>query len=195
MRTGPPSDRQHLESAKSHERRVREGWYEKYCPVKKNGIDIGCSFDPIHDHFDQWDMAFGDGDAVTMDGIASNTYHTVYTSHILEHVWNPLAAIRRWFDILAPEGHLIICVPHRDLYEKRLTLPSRFNDDHKTFWLPSRYEPPNTFSLSHTITDALMGREYELLALTVLNEGWEPFPPEVHSCGEYAIEAIILKLV
>jgi len=172
---------------------VREGWYEKYCPASRNGIDIGCSSDPIHDHFDQWDMAFGDGDAVFMDGIPNNSYHTVYTSHLLEHVWDPIKAIQRWFEILAPGGNMIICVPHRDLYEKRLVLPSRFNGDHKTFWLPNRYEPPCTFSLSGTIMDALLGRPYELLSLTVLNEGWTPLPPEVHSPGEYAIEAIVAK--
>jgi SAM-dependent methyltransferase len=193
MRSGPPKVRKPLETSKSHERRVREGWYEKYCPPDQPGIDIGCADDPVYDHFDQWDMSFGDGDAMLMEGVPAEKYHTVYASHILEHVNDPIVSVRRWYELVRPGGHLIVCVPHRDLYEKRTLLPSKFNDDHKFFWLPDRREPPHTLSLTQTIHDALQTVPYEIISLRVLDHGWIPVPVNKHSDGEYAIEAVIHK--
>jgi predicted SAM-dependent methyltransferase len=198
MRHGPPDNRKWMETRKSHDRRVREGWYDKYCPATENGIDIGCSDDPVHDHFDQWDMQFGDGDAVLMAGLAPETYHTVYTSHILEHVSDPPAALRRWFELVRPGGHLIINVPHRDLYEKRTLLPSIWNPEHASFWLPDRDDPPHTFSLLRTLQDALRGDgvtvDYEIIHVRVLNDNWIPLAAAEPADGEYAIEAVIKKL-
>jgi SAM-dependent methyltransferase len=192
MRTGEPTKRVPLETAKSHERRVREKWYEKYCPPDRPGIDIGCSNDPIFPQFHQWDVEFGDGDATYMAGVPDRSYFTVYTSHVLEHLIDPIIGIRNWFRLVQPGGHLIICLPHRDLYEKSRFLPSRFNRDHKCYWLPSDYEPPCTFSLFHTIRQAIP--EGAIQSFRVLDEGWMPLPPEQHSPGEYAIEAIIRKV-
>lgn len=194
MRSDTPEHRVLLETSKIRARREKEGWFARYCPANRPGIDIGCAGDPVHDSFDQWDVIFGDGDAVWMDGLAAETYHTVYTSHVLEHLADPLVALRRWFELLRPNGHLIVCVPHRDLYEKRRLLPSRFNPDHKSFWLPDRFEPPHTLSLFHTLADALAGEPYQWCLLRVLDDGWAPLPPDVHSCGEYEIEAVVRKL-
>jgi SAM-dependent methyltransferase len=193
MRSGPPTVRKRLETSRSRERRISEGWYEKYCPPDEPGLDIGTADDPIHDHFDQWDMEFGDGDAVLMEGMAGEKYHTVYASHILEHVNDPIAAIRRWFELVRPGGHLIACVPHRDLYEKRKLLPSRFNADHLCFWLPNSSEPPHTVDFTRTIQDALQSVAHDILYVRVLDRGWMPVSANEHSRGEYAIEAVIRK--
>lgn len=188
------------ETRKSHESRVKMGWFDKY--VKSPGIDIGCGgpdgpnpIDILMPNFRPYDRALGHGDATLMADIADEEYLTVYTSHIIEHLYDPILAIQNWWRILKPTGHLIIVAPHRDLYEKKKRLPSIWNDDHKSFWLPDSYEPPNTFSLKHTVLDALSGlaSTSQLVSLRVMNEGWEPVPENVHSHGEYGIEIIIRK--
>ena len=192
MRTGPSLCPQALETRKSHERRLREGWYERYCPSTEPGLDIGCSNDPIWESFDQWDLAFGDGDATFMAGLPDSTYQTVYASHVLEHLVAPVLALQNWFRLLRPGGHLIVCVPHRDLYEKQRLLPSRFNGDHKTYWLPDRYDPPCTHSFLDTVRQAFP--EGTIVSFRILDDGWVWLPPEVHSSGEYSLEIVVKKM-
>src|SRR5690348_8692983 len=125
-----------METKKAHNRRLREGWFEKYAPETHSGIDIGCQRDMIHESFRPWDLIFGDGDATHMADVADDTYHTVYASHVLEHLADPDTAVLNWYRITKPGGHLIVIVPHRDLYEKKDDLPSRWNGDHRWFFLP-----------------------------------------------------------
>jgi SAM-dependent methyltransferase len=100
-------------------------------------------------------------------------------------------AIQNWFRICKPGGHVIIVVPHRDLYEKRQCLPSRWNGDHKTFYLPETTEPPDTLSFRGIIERALP--DVNLVSFRILDESWISESPDVHSAGEYSIEAIIKK--
>jgi SAM-dependent methyltransferase len=180
------------ETSKAHARRLREGWYEKYAPEDKVGIDIGAAEDPLNQTFRRWDLIFGDSDATEMLGVKPESFYTVYASHILEHLQFPRKAIRRWYEILKPGGHLIICVPHRDLYEKKKFPPSKWNPDHKYFWLPETEEPPATKSLKKEILEAVPAAN--IVSLRVLDEAynWELGPNE-HAVGEYSIEAIIRK--
>lgn len=173
------------ETEKSLDRRKREGWFEKYitAPV----IDIGCATDPITDDCRRYDRDLGDGDCTFCRDIADESYQTVYASHVLEHVYHPLTAIQNWVRILKPGGRLIICVPHRDLYEKKQLLPSRWNGEHKTFWLPFKMDPPNTFSLFHTVEQADQSLTIE--SIRVLDDGYSSNGDE-HSSGEYSIELI-----
>jgi ubiquinone/menaquinone biosynthesis C-methylase UbiE len=186
----PPPIGKNGETCKSHARRWKEGWYERYAPDHLSGIDIGCAHDPLNHTFRRWDIIFGDGDAMIMEGVPDNQFHTVYASHILEHVLDPVIALRNWHRIVRPGGHLIVCVPHRDLYEKKKFLPSNWNSDHKTFWLPQMDEPPDTRGLYETIYKAIP--HARLISLKVLDEGWAS-NGDAHSGGEYSIEAIIKK--
>ena len=179
------------ETQKSHPHRLREGWYEKFCPADQNGLDIGCGPDPIHEHFDRWDVELGHGDAMYLDGVPPNKYHTVYTSHLLEHIMFPTMAVTRWFRAVAPGGHLIICVPHRDLFEKQTHLPSRWNPDHKFLWLPDQEEPPFTKSLLKVAQDAIS--DANIVSLRVLDDGYDPHESHQHPSGEYSIEIILKK--
>lgn len=179
------------EVRKAKQRRLAEGWFEKYCPNHMSGIDIGCGNDPVNETFRKWDMVFGDGDATFMEGVSDNMFCTVHASHVLEHLHDPVEGIKNWFRILRPGGHLIIAVPHRDLYEKKKELPSRWNFDHKSFWLPESVEPPDTRSLKGTILEAIPNAN--IVSFNVLDEGWLPKPEDEHSTGEYSIEAIIKK--
>ena len=86
------------ETSKSHKRRLKEGWFDKYAPSNKSGLDIGCGKDPLNDTFRRWDKILGDGDATDLDGI-DGVFHTVYASHVLEHVRFPSRAVKRWYEV------------------------------------------------------------------------------------------------
>lgn len=178
------------ESDKSRDRRIRENWFEKYAPEHLSGIDIGCGVDPLHESYFKWDSIYGDGDATYMDGIPDESFHVVYSSHLLEHLENPVEAVTNWWRILKPGGYLIIVVPHRDLYEQKKELPSRWNGDHKSFWLPDKSEPPHTLSLAHVICQAT-GRDTVLIR--VLDEGYSYRGVDNQAGGEYSIEALLRK--
>ncbi|WP_375600726.1 methyltransferase domain-containing protein [Brevundimonas sp. SH203] len=44
---------------------------------------------------------------------------TVYSSHCLEHISDPLSVIQDWHRVTKIGGHIIIAVPSRDLFERR----------------------------------------------------------------------------
>lgn len=180
------------ETSKARPRRLREGFFKKYAPADRPGVDIGCSDDPLNQTFRRWDLVLGDGDATEMAGVPAGAFWTVYASHVLEHLSFPRQALRRWWEILHPGGHLIVCVPHRDLYERRRMLPSRWNEDHKYFWLPDCEEAPCTKSLKGEIAAAVPAAS--VVSLRVLDEGYDhTLPDSVHPVGEFSIEAILLK--
>lgn len=180
-----------VETDKAFERRQREGFFARY--TQGPGIDIGCSTSPVTPDCDKWDKSLGHGDATTMTGVPDCKYDYVYSSHCLEHLDDPITALRNWWRILRPCGWLIVMVPHRDLYEKRLTLPSRWNADHKYFWLPVWSEPPHTLGLIAVAISAL-GETFWPQSLRVLDEGFGNSGEYVHSSGEYSIEMILRKL-
>ena len=168
---------------------MREGFFEKY--IKHPGIDIGCGRDIVHPAFKGWDIMHGDGDAAEMKGVPAGHYSTVYSSHLLEHMRDPVSVLRRWYELLAPGGLLIVMVPHRDLYERKITLPSTWNDDHKWFWHPDVGDGNDTLGLRETVMKA--APDAILVSLRVLDEGWIPLPPEQHATGEYSIEIIVRR--
>jgi len=113
------------------------------------------------------------------------------SSHVLEHLVDPVTALRNWYRILQKDGHLIVVVPHRDLYERKKELPSLGNDDHKWFFLPDKTEAPCTLGLVQTVKKAL-GEDVNIVSLQVLNEGYQAKEGE-HPLGEFSIEIIIKK--
>lgn len=52
-------------------------------------------------------------EASNPSGIADGSYDFVAASHVLEHVANPLRALREWQRILKPGGTLLVVVPHK----------------------------------------------------------------------------------
>ena len=53
-------------------------------------------------------------EATDLDGIQEHAYDVILSSHCLEHIANPLRALREWQRVCRPEGHLCLIVPHRD---------------------------------------------------------------------------------
>jgi SAM-dependent methyltransferase len=179
------------ETRKAYAHRLRDGWFDKYAPEDQPGIDIGCQHDPLNQTFRRYDLIFGDSDAQQMYGVPDESFFTVYASHVLEHIKNPVEALQNWWRILKPGGHLIVMVPHRDRYEKKKELPSYWNHDHKWFFMPTESEAPHTIGVLPLLIKSIPGGE--LVSLTVLDEGWEETSPDQHAVGEFSIEAIIRK--
>ena len=53
-------------------------------------------------------------DAVDLHGIESNSMDFVLSSHNIEHVANPIKALREWLRILKENGLLVLVVPHKE---------------------------------------------------------------------------------
>lgn len=175
------------ETAKARARRMRKGFFATYCVGR--GLDIGYGGDLLSDNCVGWDLEHGD--AQLLDGISDDTIDFVYSSHILEHLDDACEALRNWYRVVRPGGYLILFVPDRDLYEKNLCLPSRWNPDHKRFFLLDRDEPPDTFGLLPMI-DRVLG-DARLVSARQCSEGHTISDPSLHSDGEYSLEVIVRK--
>ena len=60
-----------------------------------------------------------------------SSYDCVHSSHCLEHMKDPAAALRDWWALVKPGGYMIIVVPDEDLYEQG-AWPSLFNTGHES---------------------------------------------------------------
>lgn len=176
------------ETEKSYERRVREGFFEKYC--KGEGLDIGYGIKTVIPGCSGWDMC--NGDAQYMDGVEDESFDFVYSSHCLEHMVDVRIALKNWFRLVRKGGYLIVAIPHRDLYEKKKALPSRWNIDHKHMFLIGREEDPDTLDIVKEVKESLSG--YEIVYIKECSEGHTIDDPMIHSDGEYQIEMVIRKI-
>ena len=166
-----------LETSKAKKRRISESFFDNFC--NGIGIDIGCGSDPLTPDCDCWEKV--NGDATYMTDIPNECYDYVYSSHCLEHLNDPHAGIKNWFRILKKGGYLLIYIPHRDLYEKKKTLPSTRNPSHKKFYLPY-HEPPDTIGLKKLIEESI--NDYEILYVKTCDD---------ISKDEYSIECVVRK--
>lgn len=71
-------------------------------------------------------------DGIDLSRIQTGSYDFIVSSHVLEHIANPIKALEEWKRILAPNGRIILILPHKE-----------GNFDHKR---------PDT-SLEHLISD------------------------------------------
>jgi len=118
---------------------------------------------------------------------ADESLATVHTSHVLEHMQNPINAIREWFRVLKVGGHLIIIVPHQFLYEKRYELPSLWNADHKCFYTIA--------SLLMQIEFALVPNHYRIVYCRDNDSGYDySIGPANHATGRYEIELVLRRI-
>jgi len=175
------------ETSKARPRRLEEGFFEKYC--KGRGLDIGYGGDLLAENCRGWDIE--DGNAQKLEGLPDSEYDFVYSSHTLEHVDDIEEALRNWWRVLQPGGHLILYLPDRDLYERKKTLPSNWNETHKVFFHLDKDNPPDTVGVVPLLEKALPG--CEIIYAKVCDRGYECKGPKAPCTGEYSIEAVIKK--
>ena len=99
-------------------------------------LEIGAGLDPITNTCEIFDLAQGNAQFIS-DFFPPSSFDTVFSSHCLEHMIDPLTAVKSWFSLVKPGGHLIIIVPDEDLYEQG-HFPSQFNSDHKATFTISK---------------------------------------------------------
>jgi len=186
----------------AEKRRKRSYYFEKYCQGR--GIDIGCQITPLLPltEIDGYDQAAHPGvitgDATHMEGIQDESYDFVYSSNCLEDIEDVNTALKNWWRILKPGGHLLLFLPHRDYYEQKRTLPSVGNQAHLHFFHPFESDPPDTLSLYDLIRSNL-----DDAFIIYMNECCDYIP--VHRAGdilhggpqdspcEWCIEAVVQK--
>ena len=176
------------ESSKCYQRRLREDFFHKYCNGR--GLDIGYGGDLVFHTAQGWD--FENGDAQYLKSLPDYGYDYVYSSHTLEHMINPSIALSNWWRVLKKGGYLIIYIPDRDLYEKKKTLPSNWNLDHKFFFTLEKNEPPCTIGINQLISEVLS--DYVIIYSKVCSEGYISNGQSSHSSGEYSIEVVLEKI-
>lgn len=179
----------HGETYKSHNRREREDFFVKYC--KGKGLDICNGGDLITPDVCGWEIE--NGDAQYLDGVQDNYFDYVYSSHGLEHMDNVRIALKNWFRVLKKDGFLIVAIPHRDLYERKSHLPSRWNTDHRHMFLIGKEDLPDTLDIVEEIKQALMGEPYDIKYIKACDYNHSITDPLKHSDGEYQIEFVIQK--
>lgn len=157
--------------------------------VQKPGIDIGYGkqygYEPFAD-FKGVDQDYPGYDGLNLP-FDDGSLRTVHASHVLEHMLHPTLTLKEWFRVLSTGGHMIITVPHKFLYEKRINLPSRWNRDHKRFYTPA--------ILLAEIQLALTPNSYRVIYCR--DNDWNfdyTIPPDQHSQGCYEIECVIQKI-
>jgi hypothetical protein len=80
------------------------------------------------------------------------------------------------------------------LYEKKKFLPSNFNSDHKSFWLPEKSDNLHTYGVREFANTVLEGCDYSWERLKVCDDGYVSYGETAYSEGEYQIEFIIQRL-
>jgi predicted O-methyltransferase YrrM len=171
------------ETRKANRRRVNDPLYRKIFTGR--GIDIGCGDDPLDrdacfpaiEHLDRFDLSMGDAQDMSRHRQAES-YDFVYSSHCLEHLRDPAGALRSWFTLVRPGGHLVVMVPDEDLYEQG-TWPSHFNADHRwTFTIMKQTSwSPRSINIMTMIAENLSG--FSFIRATLADD-----------CYDYAITGV-----
>ena len=114
-------------------------------------IDIGAGNDLVCPGAERFDLEDGDANVITRYR-QPDSYDCVHSSHCLEHMHDPAAALKEWWALVKPGGYLVTVVPEEDLYEQGIW-PSVFNKDHKaTFTLKKgRSWSPVSFNVENLI--------------------------------------------
>lgn len=127
------------EPAKTFEFKRTSGFFAKY--MHGSGLDVGYrGSDPLAEPI--LPTAIGiDLDYPGYDGLRlpfqDGTQDYVFSSHCLEHIQDDEGSLREWLRVVKPGGHVIVVVPHCDLYEGKRALPSKKNADHKHVYSPA----------------------------------------------------------
>ncbi len=116
--------------------------------LQGNGIDIGCGPDPILPNVRRFDVEDGDANCITQ--YVHEQFDFVFSSHCLEHMFDPQKTILEWWQLVKPGGHLVFIVPDEDLYEQG-RFPSTFNIDHKATFTLSKHR--SWSPVSHNVLD------------------------------------------
>jgi SAM-dependent methyltransferase len=164
--------------SKANLRRSKDNIYAREI-FKGNGIDIGGFPDPftltsylfpLVNHVYIWDKE--DGDATIMEGVESQSFDFVVSSHTLEHLEDPYTGLKNWWRILKNNGYLVVTIPDEDLYEQKV-FPSKFNLDHKstfTIWKQDSWSPKSINVID--LINSLNPKPY-IISIKLIEDGYD----------------------
>ena len=140
------------------------------------GLDVGCGPDPLKkedwpkvSEIVPYDVALGNVNAQFLPEIKDSEFDFLHSSHCLEHLSNPRAALVNWLRVVKPGGFVVCTVPDELLYECG-RWPSLFNADHKvSFTLRSMPIIPGSINLTHLLWRLNVDAEH----VELLTEGWD----------------------
>lgn len=177
------------ESSKSYIDKIHSGFFDMY--MAGWGAEIGYSgylkdIVPILENCDGYDLNTPGYDGRHIP-VPDAHYDWLYSSHVLEHIQDADEALQEWFRVVKVGGHIIIIVPHKFLYEKKLNPPSRWNGDHKRFYTPE--------VLMWQIEHSFEHNTYRIRMLCDDDFGFDySIPPEKHSGGRYEVICVVQKI-
>ena len=190
------------ECSKSIARRVSDARYATRYFVGE-GVDIGGYPDPLSLYSEFfplmrscriWDLE--DGDAQFMQGIESNVFDFVFSSHCLEHLRDPFVGLKNWLRVLKPGGHLVITVPDEDMYEQGVW-PSQNNKDHKHTFTIKKSKSWSQGSINITDLLSSLGDFADVKKIEVIDSTFRVSLPRYDQTltpiGECAIEFVVRK--
>ena len=81
-----------------------------------------------------------------------NTIDFVFTSHVIEHFYDPIKALKEWYRVIKKDGYIFIIAPHKertfdkdrerttlqeliDRHKGTLQLDNKFDDTHHSVWI------------------------------------------------------------
>jgi ubiquinone/menaquinone biosynthesis C-methylase UbiE len=64
------------------------------------------------------------GDANTCSNLDDDSFDFVYSSHCLEHMYDPYVTFKNWLRICKSGGHIIVALPH-EIFLKNVNGPAR----------------------------------------------------------------------
>ena len=167
-----------------------------------DGLDVGGGYDGLEQYrhlfpaiksVRNWDLA--DGDAQLLAGVPDGQYDFVHSSHCLEHMLDPLIALKNWWRVLRAGCYLVLMVPDEDLYEQG-GWPSTFNNDHKhTFTI---WKQKSWCRASRNVVDLVQALPHaRILKLQLLDQtfiyGAKRIDQTSGMVGECAIECVLWK--
>ena len=174
----------------SYARRVESGFMARYFSGQAI-LDIGYrggdpNAEPITEHAIGVELDYPGYDGVHLP-FPDDSQDTVLAAHVLEHIVDYKPVLRDWLRVLKLGGHMVIMVPHRDLYERLPDLPSRWNGDHKRHYTPA--------SLMREIEEALPVSSYRVRHLCDNDHGFDyARTPDKPPVGCYEIELVLQKI-
>lgn len=168
-----------------------------------HGIDVGGGHDTIAQYAEllgfesckNWDRP--DGDAQLLASVADGHYDFLFSSHCLEHMVDPLVALRHWVRVVKPGGYIVVAVPDEEMYE-HLQWPSRYNSDHKWSFTMFQTKPRLPKSINVLNLVASVADQVEILKLERIEDGYRrdlgDQDQTALASAECAIEVVLRRL-
>ena len=137
--------------------------------TKGIGIEVGCGLNKIHSAaiginvvLTETDYGYPFGAQIKADGISlpwfsDNSLDYVFSSHCLEHFYEPEKALIEWTRVIRIGGNLVLILPHKKHYPN-IGQPNA-NKDHKHDFLPEDV---------NTMIDKI--GKYQLIRIDTLHE-------------------------